>query len=40
MSGGPFHIRVSRREDIAERVIIAGDPARVTLLKEFLEPRE
>jgi 5'-methylthioadenosine phosphorylase len=37
LSGGPFHIRVSRREDIAERVIIAGDPARVTLLKEFLE---
>lgn len=31
------HIRVQRKEDIAERVIIAGDPARVNLLKEFLE---
>ncbi len=31
------HIRVHRREDIAERVIIAGDPARINLLKEFLE---
>lgn len=31
------HIRVRRREDIAERVVIAGDPARVNLLKEFLE---
>lgn len=32
-----FHIRVRRREDIAERAVIAGDPARVNLLKEFLE---
>lgn len=31
------HIRVHRKEDVAERVIIAGDPARVNLLKEFLE---
>ncbi|MEM2589750.1 MAG: nucleoside phosphorylase, partial [Zestosphaera sp.] len=31
------HIRVSKKEDIAERVIIAGDPARIDLLREFLE---
>lgn len=31
------HIRVRKREDIAGRVIIAGDPARINLLKEFLE---
>jgi len=31
------HIRVRSKEDIAERVIIAGDPARINLLKDFLE---
>lgn len=31
------HIRVRKKEDIAERIVIAGDPARVNLLKEFLE---
>ncbi|MEM0482242.1 MAG: nucleoside phosphorylase [Nitrososphaerota archaeon] len=35
--GGPFHIRVERKEDIAERVVVAGDPARVKFLKKFLE---
>ncbi len=32
-----IHVRVRKKEDIAERVIIAGDPARVNLLREFLE---
>lgn len=31
------HIRVRRKEDIASRVVIAGDPARVELLKTYLE---
>ncbi len=31
------HIRIRSKEDIAERVIIAGDPARINLLKDFLE---
>ncbi len=35
--GETVHIRVRSKEDIAERVIVAGDPARINLLKEFLE---
>ena len=31
------HIRVRSKEDIAERVVVAGDPARINLLKDFLE---
>lgn len=33
---GPVHVK-ARRGEIAERVIAAGDPARVKLLSEFLE---
>lgn len=32
-----IHIRVRSRGDIAERAVISGDPARVHLLKEYLE---
>ena len=34
--GPPFHI-LARKEDIAERVIVAGDPARVKQLSGFLD---
>ncbi len=36
MTGPPFHI-LARKEDIAERAIVVGDPGRVVVLRELLE---
>ncbi len=36
MSGPPFHIK-ARREDIADKAIVVGDPGRVHVLKELLD---
>ncbi len=36
MSRPPFHIK-ARKEDIAENIIVVGDPGRATLLSELLE---
>ncbi len=36
LTGPPFHI-LARKGDVAERVIVAGDPARVKQLAEYLE---
>ncbi len=36
LSGPPFHI-LARKEDIAERAIVVGDPGRVVILKDLLD---